>query len=566
MSLDLRGKPFYLNDEDINWVETVRDGMSLDEKIGQLFCVCCREGTQEEVDWIYSHLKPGTILLRQMKIDELVGYHTMIQEKTDIPLLIAANLEKGGDGIAEEGSLFASPMGVAASGKVENASRLGEVCGKEGKALGVNWALSPIIDIDYNWRNPITNVRTFGSDPENVRKMGRAYVEAIQKEGLAATPKHFPGDGRDERDQHLAITVNDLTCKEWDETYGKAYSECIDAGTKTIMVGHIIQMGYERRFRPEASDEELMPASLSPVLMKKLLREKLGFNGLIATDATTMAGFLIPMDRALAVPTTIANGADILLLSRNLGEDIRFMKEGIEKGILTMERLDEALTRILALKASLGLHHGNRGINAEDAKQVVGCEQFKTWAGEVAEDAITLVKEEKGVLPLSESKYKKILLYGIETTEKAQGLTAAAPVSLKLKERLEREGFEVDVYEPYQAFEGAIPEYYSITKEYDLIIYIANLTTKSNQTCVRIEWMQPFGSNTPVYANVVPTVFISVENPYHLVDVPRVKTFINAYSSNEETLDKLLDKLMGRSAFKGNSPIDPFCGKWDAHL
>lgn len=564
--VDLKARPFCLDDEAIKWVDETRETLSLEDKVGQLFCVCCRAGTEEEVNWIYDILNPGTLLLRQLSIEEGIAYNQYLDKKAKIPLLIAANLELGGDGIALNGTCYGAPMAIGASGDVNNARVLGRISGLEGREMGVNWALAPLVDIDYNWRSPIMNVRTFGGNPEQVRDMGAAYVEEIQKFGLAACPKHFPGDGRDERDQHLVISVNDLSCEEWDKTYGANYKACIDAGTLSIMIGHIMLPEYERYFNPDIRDEEIMPASLSPVLMKKLLRERLGFNGLIATDATTMAGFNIPMDREQAVPTTIANGADILLFSRNLKEDYQFMLNGVRDGIITEERLDEAVTRILATKAALGLHKNKYRLNKENAMRIIGCDEHKQAAKKLADEAITLVKEEKGVLPISPEKYKKILLYPIETTEKAQGLTAANSVGDKIKARLEKEGFEVDVYVPYREMEGNIPPYKSVVGQYDLILYISNLVTKSNQTVVRIEWAQPFGSNTPVFANVVPTIFVSVANPYHLIDVPRVKTFINAYSSNDETIESVVDKLMGRSEFKGISPVDPFCGKWDTRL
>ena len=131
---------------------------------------------------------------------------------------------------------------------------------------------------------------------------------------------------------------------------------------------------------------------------------------------------------------------------------------------------------------------------------------------------------------------------------------------------LEKEGFKVDIFVPSPMFEGATPRVDEISSKYDYIIYLANLTTKSNQTIVRIEWQQPMGANCPTYINCVPTIFISVENPYHLLDVPRVKTYINTYDSEDCMLVNLVEKLMGRSEFKGRSPVDAFCGKWDAHL
>jgi beta-N-acetylhexosaminidase len=133
-------------------------------------------------------------------------------------------------------------------------------------------------------------------------------------------------------------------------------------------------------------------------------------------------------------------------------------------------------------------------------------------------------------------------------------------------ESLKREGFDVDVFEASQGYEGMMSPFSEMTDKYDLILYIANMGTRSNQTTIRIEWTMPFGANVPIYMESIPTVFISVENPYHLLDVPRVKTFINTYASTDTVLEALMDKLMGRSSFKGISPVDAFCGMWDTRL
>ena len=133
-------------------------------------------------------------------------------------------------------------------------------------------------------------------------------------------------------------------------------------------------------------------------------------------------------------------------------------------------------------------------------------------------------------------------------------------------QKLRDQGFEVTEFKPKEGFEGMMASSEEYKKNYDLIIYSANMATKSNQTIVRIEWCQPMGANVPVYINSIPTIFISLENPYHLLDVPRVKTYINTYGSSDIILDKLIEKLMGKSEFKGKSPVDAFCGKWDTHL
>ena len=508
-------------------------------------------------------------MCRPMKAAEVVGTVRVLQETSRIPLLIAANLERGGSGVAEEGTTLGCEMLIAAANDTEMGARLGRVCGREGAAVGVNWAFSPIIDIDYNFRNPITNTRTFGSSPELVRRLGVEYVREVQKQGLAASIKHFPGDGVDERDHHLVSSINSMSCERWDETYGAAYKACIDAGALTVMVGHILHPAYSRRLNPRIRDEDMLPASLSHELCTTLLRERMGFNGLIVSDATTMAGITIPMPRSKGVPQLIAAGCDVFLFARNLEEDLCHMRKGIEDGIITPRRLHDALTRILGLKAALGLHkkkaRGTLVPRLEDAMKVLGNEEHRSWAKDCADRGITLVKQEPRVLPLSPQRYKRVLYYAIESGE-GFAYTVRTGVAELLKQRLMREGFSVDQFAPAPGAEGMMVPYASVTDRYDLIVYLANMATKSNQTVVRIDWAQPMGANVPVYMTSVPTIFISVENPYHLVDVPRVRTFINTYSSTDIVLDALVDKLMGRSEFKGQSPVDPFCGMWDTRL
>ena len=375
MKIDLRARPFYLDNEAAAWVEHTRDAMTVEDKVGQLFCVLFKQAVPSELEYVLGILKPGGCMYRVVSAERAVSFTQALQGALNIPPLIAANLEKGGCGIVEEGTLLGSPMEVAATDSVDMAVKLAEVCGKEGRAVGANWAFAPIIDIDANFRSPITNTRTFGNDPVRVREMGAAYTRKIQELGLAASIKHFPGDGQDERDQHLVTTINSMDCEAWMETYGAAYRACIEADALTCMVGHIMQPAWSRRLDSRLADRDILPASLSKELMGGLLRGELGFNGLIVTDATTMAGYTIPMSRRLAVPTSIAAGADMFLFARNLEEDYGFMMEGVRSGVITPERLNEAVTRILAVKAALGLHLGKPGPDLEQAKRVVGCEQ-----------------------------------------------------------------------------------------------------------------------------------------------------------------------------------------------
>lgn len=548
--IDLKAKPFYLDEEGAAWVRNTLESMTEEEKIEHLFLPAVWDFTEENLNDIFDTLSPAGVMLRPAPAEQTVETINRIRKKCKIPPLISANIEKGGNGIVTEGTDMISPLAVAASGNPENERRLARVCAKEAKAVGANWGFAPIIDIDRNYRNPIMNTRTLGSNPDIVAEYGRIFTQECQKEGVAVSIKHFPGDGCDDRDQHLVTTVNDLSCEEWMETYGECYKECIEAGALTVMAGHIMQPAWQKKLNPDLKDEDLMPASLSPELIGRegLLRRVLGFNGLIVTDATTMAGFMIPMERKKAVPYSIACGADIFLFNRNLKEDLEYMKDGVAKGILSKERLDEAVCRILALKAALKPYQKVEEIQAEDALLVLGCPEHKAWAEEIADQAITLVKEEEGVLPLKPEK-KRILFCPLESDEgyKGSAFSAASGVGERFVELLEKEGFCIERFRPSPLFEGATPRCDLVTDGFDYIIYLANYVTKSNQTTVRIEWEQPMGANCPMYLASVPTIFISVENPYHLQDVPRVKTYINTYSSNEAALEALVEKLMGRS-------------------
>lgn len=567
--IDLKEKPFYLNAEDIQWVEQTLANMTEEEKVGQLFCLIAYENDAEQLKRFAEHYKVGGVMCRPMAAAENIEVVRTLQEHSAIPMLIAANLERGGTGAAHEGTCLGSQLQVAATNDDDMAYKLGVVCGREGAAVGVNWSFGPIIDIDYNFRNPITNSRTFGSDPERVRRMGVQYVKGVQGYGVAASIKHFPGDGVDERDQHLVTSINSFSCDEWDRTFGAVYKTAIEAGALTVMIGHIMQPAYSRKFNPDIRDQDILPASLSYELTTKLLKEQLGFNGLVVTDATTMAGMVIPMSRAQAVPQAIAAGCDMFLFTRNLDEDVEYMRQGVKNGVITQKRLNAAVTKILALKAALKLpqkrEDGTLIPTLDNALAVLGTAEHKAWAKACADRSITLVKEEPGVLPISPEKFKKVLFYDIEGNE-GYFYSVRAGVAEIVRQKLAQEGFEIDRFDPNKGMEGMMTPFREITEQYDLIIYLANLKTKSNQTIIRIEWAQPMGANVPVYMTSVPTIFISVENPYHLLDAPRVRTFINTYYSNDEAIDALIDKLVGRSTFKGINPVDPFCGMWDTRL
>lgn len=281
--------------------------------------------------------------------------------------------------------------------------------------------------------------------------------------------------------------------------------------------------------------------------MTDVLRGKLGFNGLIATDATIMGGYTMTMERRRAIPTSIMAGCDMLVFSTDLEEDLSYLLGGMDDGLLTMERLDEAVTRVLALKARVCFHW--------PAVQPVPAAQ---WHRECADKAITLVKNlQPDALPMTPERYSKIRLITLGKDE-----IPAGSVQVLAKEYLEGQGFQVELYDP---FSDDLHGTSKLAKD-RLTLYFANYEQASNQTVVRIGWCPKHALDIPRFVDEEPCIFVSLANPYHLQDVPRIKTYINAYTATRDTIELTIDKLMGRSEFRGVSPVDPFCGLPDARL
>lgn len=579
--INMKETPFFLDEEAQEWVLDTWKKMSLEQKCGQVFCPMGLGNDPELLKHLTQDIGVGGLMYRADTTKNIQQTHRMLQEFSDIPLLLAANTEAGGDGLALEGTSFGKPMAVAATNNPENGYRMGLTACKEGAALGLNWSFAPIVDINYDFHNPITNVRTFGSDPEKVLAFASRYLDAADECDVAVAIKHFPGDGVDERDQHILTSVNSFSTEKWDETFGYVYSNLIQKGAKTVMVGHIAQPAYVKAINPNATRKEMLcPASLSPELLTGLLRGKLGFNGLISTDATPMVGFTAAMKRCEAIPQAIAAGCDMILFNKSLEEDYGYLLTAVKEGKVSEERLDEAVLRILATKASLHLHEKKRTktlVPGEEAIKIVGCQTHKTWAKEVADQAITLVRDNQNLLPISPKKYKRVYLNVIQKDSNPD-----SPFVQKWKAQFEEEGFEVTVRDRRTAItvedfiepERMTPEkgklmhemYRSVEEmkqDYDLYVYICNMENASNNTTLRLNWNVCFGlgDDAPWFVSEIPTMMISTAYPFHLFDAPMIDTYINSYSGNPEFIQVTMEKIMGRSEFCGVSPVDALCGK-----
>jgi len=403
--VDLTAKPFNLDDDGVRWVRDTIAGMTDEEKIGQLFVNMGSSRTKEYLTDMVNRYHIGAVRYQPGPAAEIWEQNRILQENSKIPMLIAANTEAGGNGACTDGTYVGWEVKIAATKDPRYAYELGRISGVEAAAIGCNWSFAPIVDLYRNWRNPIISQRTWSADVEQTIELSLEYMRGIQESGIAPAAKHFPGDGIDERDQHLSSAPNWLSTEEWDETFGRVYSALFEAGLPSIMAGHIALPSYQKHFDPDMAEDEILPATLSKEILTDLLRGKLGFNGLVVTDASHMVGLTGAMKRSQLLPTSIQAGCDLFLFFNDPDEDFAWMMEGYRSGILTEERLQEALERILGTKAALGLHTKAKDQilpPKEEAMARIGLPENKAVAAEVADKAITLVKaKQPEVLPIS---------------------------------------------------------------------------------------------------------------------------------------------------------------------
>lgn len=572
--VDLKAKPFCLDDESIRWVEDTIAGMSVEEKIGQLFICMNYLHTKEHYDSMINVFHISAIRWQGGDLGEIYDQNRYYQEQSRIPILIAANCEAGGNGAVKEGTLVATPAACAASSP-EVAYRMGQVAGKEAKAIGCNWSFAPVSDVLLNWRNTIVNTRAFGDDPDNIIACATAYMKGMWESGIACCTKHFPGDGSEERDQHLVLGCNDLSVEQWNNTYGKVYRALFDAGLESVMVGHICLPSYTRLLRPGIKDEDIKPATISPELLQDLLRDRLGFNGLVMTDASHMAGLSTAATRREQVVGAIASGCDLFLYFNVPEEDFSYMLEGYRNGDITEDRLSDALHRILGLKAKLGL---DRLVFPEkEGLSVVGCKEHLDVAAWAANRSVTLVKDTQKALPIDVSKKKRCKLYFVESapvsvldgTDRAKGIVV---------EELERVGFEVtchtdyyemecekmDILNRFRAMQTESVEEFK--KKYDVVFMFINMKGYAQENNVRVRWSASHSNELPWFVRDVPTIGVSLNYTNHLIDVPMLKTFINAYAPTREYIRAAIEKIVGISEFEGKANELVWCGRWETKL
>lgn len=563
--VNLKVAPYNLSNEQIKWVNETIEKMTVEEKIGQLFFHFFDDIDNDIATEVISKYKIGGMRYQSVQPKKLQDFINHAQSVSEIPLFVAGNCDAGADGAIKGGTYVASGAQVEATGSEEVAYNVGLVSGREVRAIGVNWNFGPNADILYNWRNTIVNTRAYGNNPDAIVKYNKAFIEGLDESNVMACLKHFPGDGVEENDQHLQLGVNDFSVEKWTETFGKVYQTAIDNGLPTIMAGQIALPEYQKHLNPDLKDEDILPATLAPELITDLLKGKMGFNGLVVTDASHMIGLAAAMKRRDYVPKAIAAGCDMFLFFNDLEEDFEYMLNGYRSGVITDERLHDALSRILGLKAMLSLPEAQEDgtlLRQPEDLEIIGSKEHLSYQEEAAEKGITLVKNTKDELPITPETHKRIILYTYYG-EEGGAFDFNRDSQEIIIEELEKAGFDVTLHTDIQRPKGKIEEY---VKNYDVALVFADVQGYATENVVRIRWKASTSNEIPWYVHEVPTVFVSLNYTNHLHDVPMVKTFINSYKNTRTHIRLTIEKMMGKSNFNGQYNENVFCGQWKTRL
>ncbi len=545
--------PFALSVAEIDWVRQTLRELSPQEKICQLINLQIMPGDEAALQAFERHPLGAVSMIHFSDPVACQAAIARVKSVSRIPPLVSADLE-GGVTSGRLTSIFPNQLGCAAANCLSTYGHALDALSSEMKALGIHWTFSPVLDVNHSFQSAIVGTRSYGSEPALISDMAQMHIDVFQRNGIATTAKHWPGEGYDDRDQHLVTTINPLAMSEWQAVFGRLYSRAIDSGVLSIMSAHIALPAYAQR-QGEVGVELYRPASISKHLNLGLLRGDLGFNGLIVSDATLMGGLESWGPRHQWLPEVIENGCDMVLFSESLTEDINTLQKALESGRLSVERLDEAVIRVLGLKAKLSVHR-HPATDAVDEPSI-DLQQHQAIMSRLSDLSITCVKDTQAILPLNPQRSRQIWMF---KEENVHPLGADADFRIGIDEALRAEGFEVQVFDPTKhKIENC--------RNADLIIYAIAQESLLTKSRLFLDWAKLHGGALAGMRRLwwdTPTMLISFGHPYYLYDAPRMPCVINAYTATPQVQSALIEKLMGRSAFTGKSPVDAFCGLPDA--
>ncbi|MGP4087892.1 glycoside hydrolase family 3 protein [Streptomyces sp. KR55] len=452
-----------------------------------------------------------------------------------LPALVSTDQEHGIVArVGEPATLFPGAMAMGAGGSRSDARTLGRIAGEELRAMGIRQDYTPVADVNVNPANPVIGVRSFGADPAAVAGLVAAEVAGYQRSKVAATAKHFPGHGDTEVDSHYGFPTIKHTREQWEALDAPPFRAAIEAGIDSIMTAHILV---------PALDDSGDPATLSRPILTGILREKLGYDGVVVTDALDMAGVRTKYGDDRVPVLALKAGVDLLLNAPKLDVAWNAVLKAVQDGELTEERLDESILRVLRLKAKLGLFD-DPYVSARGVDRTVGTKAHLAAADRIAERTTTLLVNEGQLLPLSRREHPRLLVVGADpaspsgTTGPPTGVLASALTELGFTATALSTGINPSA--------TAIDQAVTAAGDADAVVVgTYNVTASSTQKTL-VERLLATGK---------PVVAVAVRNPYDVAQLPGVRAYLAAYSWTDVELRAAARVIAGRVEPRGKLPV-----------
>lgn len=555
----------------LKWADKELKRMSLEQKIGQLIAVGLNATYLNQDSPAFKDLRHqivdnhvGGIILFRGPVYESVVLVNRMQQLAKYPLLISADLEAGAGMRFDDTVNFPWNMAVGATGNPDYARRQGELTAREARALGIQQIYAPVADVNNNAANPVINVRSYGEDPAEVGKLVGAFVEGAQRAGVIATAKHFPGHGDTATDSHRGLPEIAITRERLNSVELVPFRAAVNAGVGAVMDGHIAlplidptaitPLPRDMKLRPIETDEELvvekgtMPTTLSPV-MNKILRNELSFDGLIVTDAMDMSGLTLYFTQEEASVRALEAGADLLLKPADTDAAFRGVRDAVKSGRLTEKRIEESARKVLAAKYDLGLVQ-QRITPLDEIDRVVGGRDTLKLAEEIAEHAITLVRNDAKLLPLNLPAGATI--FNLAITNGDDRLFITQP----FVSTLARSGRKVvTVVLDDRSSEAEVKKALDLSGRADLVI--ASLYGRVRSGQARSVALPEPGARAldTLIDRKTPVIGISFGNPYLLSSFPKLQTYMVAYGDMPSLQEASAEALLGQIDITGHLPI-----------
>jgi len=527
------------------WVKETLKTLTLREKIGQLLLPILSADSANPLtvgEMVEKYNIAGGHYFGGNK-EQSFMFTEALQSKAKIPLLITGDLDRGGGDRIKEGTLFQCQMALGAADSEDLAYRLGKAIAVENLAVGYNWTFSPIVDI-CAIRDHLRLIACVGEDPKQIARITAAEIKGIQENGMAACAKHFPGDGYDDRDQHLMTSVNFLSEKEWWKRSGYAFQAAIDNGVWTIMNSCIAMPAMDK----ECGDpKNPRPVNISKYMTTGILREKMGFKGVIVTDALNMGGVTMHERRPERYLQAFEAGNDLLLFVFHVGELVDYFEKAVKNKRITEQRIDASVSRVLTLKTKLGLHRKMTKEEKEARLEIFRNSPFKKDTVELAEKSITLLADSKNIIPLKLKKGAKI-------------------ASVLITNR--KEEFDASIFNNYLVKAGynVVPllnpdaeDMYSrvANKEFDLVITSLFFPVQWGWATPRMHgpYIRSLMSGYYLAHPDVNSIFISFDSPGRLYEIPVMDPFFATYGASPSAQEAVAKAILGEIAVSGKVTV-----------